>query len=580
VDRPDREYLLFVDLSSGRTRREEIPPGILRDYLGGRGLGARLLRGRQGLPPCDPASPIVFAAGPLCGTGAPAASRLGIVCRSPLTGTVCHADAGGGFAGRRGAAGLLAILVEGKSPRPVSVVVTPSREEIVPADALWGAGAVDTVQAMSGHGSVAAVGPAGENGVLFAGILVDRGNVSGRGGPGAVMGSKNLKAVAVDGDLPVPVADPARVKRARADVIRLFRASPALFGDLGIGEYGTPALIDLARQRRMSPTENFRLTVFEGSSAYSGPAIRKAFPSKRDYCPGCPVGCGRIGPAGKPLPEFDAASHFGALNGIRSLEAVVLANDVCNEMGMDPVSAAATLAAWGEARGRFASPGELIRLLRDTALRRGEGLLLADGSRRAMEALGRPELSMSVKSMELPAFDPRGAYGTALMYCTSNHGGGHLPACPLPHEVLRKPAPADRFTFSGKARLVRNAEDAFAAADSLGVCRFALLGASLEEYAELLWGAAGEPRGAAELAAAGERVHLLERSYNAENGFTRKDDALPARFFEEGGSSGEGFDVPPIDRARFEEELTKYYRIRGLRDDGSFPGADPRGGPS
>ena len=254
------------------------------------------------------------------------------------------------------------------------------------------------------------------------------------------MGAKNLKAVAVDGDLAVPVADPARFDRARADVLRLFRASPALFGELGFGEYGTAALVDLTRHRRMTPTENFRLTVFDGSAAYSGPAIRKAFHPKRDACADCPVGCGKIGPAGNPLPEYEAASHFGALNGIRNLDAIVLANDICNEAGMDPVSAAATLSAWGEARGRFPSSGELLRLLEDIALRRGEGLLLADGSRRAAEALGRPELSMSVKSLELPAYDPRGAYGTALAYCTSNHGGCHLPAYPISHEILRKPA--------------------------------------------------------------------------------------------------------------------------------------------
>jgi aldehyde:ferredoxin oxidoreductase len=574
VSLPGKERLLVVDLSSGGTRREEIPPELLHHYLGGRGLGVRLLRGRHRLPPCDPANAIVFAAGPLCGTGAPASSRLAVVFRSPLTGTVCHADAGGNFARRLRGAGLLAILVEGRSPRPVSLVVTPAGEEIVPADALWGGSAFDTVEAMSGRGSVAAIGPAGENGVLFASVLVDRGNAAGRGGPGAVLGSKNLKAVAVDGGLPVPVADPGRFGRGCDDVLRLFRASPVLFGELGFGEFGTAALVDLTRQRRMTPTENFRRTVFEGSPAYSGPAVRKAFGAARADCPDCPVGCGKTGPAGRPLPEYEAASHFGALNGIRDLDAILLANDICNEAGMDPVSAAATLSAWGEARGRFPSPDELPRLLRDIALRRGEGDLLAEGSRRAAEAMGRPELSMSVKSMELPAYDPRGAYGTALAYCTSNRGGCHLPAYPISHEVLRKPVASDRFSFSGKARMVRNAEDAYAAADSLAACRFAFLGASLEEYAELLSAATGEPRNAAELMAIGERIHLTERFYNAGNGFSGKDDDLPARFFEESGSSGEGIDVPPIDRARFLEELTRYYRIRGLGDDGAFPDPD------
>ncbi|HEX9191042.1 MAG TPA: aldehyde ferredoxin oxidoreductase C-terminal domain-containing protein, partial [Candidatus Deferrimicrobiaceae bacterium] len=197
--------------------------------------------------------------------------------------------------------------------------------------------------------------------------------------------------------------------------------------------------------------------------------------------------------------------------------------------------------------------------------------LLAEGSRRVAEALGRPELSMAVKSLELPAYDPRGAYGMALAYCTSNRGGCHLRAYPISHEILRKPVASDRFSFSGKGRMIKIAEDANAAIDSLVACKFAFFGASLEEYAELLSGVTGEhhtPQGLKEI---GERIYLTERFYNAENGFTRADDDLPARFFAEPGSSGEGIEVPPIDRARFQEELTKYYRIRGFADDGSFP---------
>jgi aldehyde:ferredoxin oxidoreductase len=565
------DQLLVVDLSTGATRREGIPPEFLRHYLGGRGLGVRLLRGRHRLSPYDPAMPLIFATGPLCGTPAPTSARLAVVSRSPLTGTVYDCSAGGRFAWRLRAAGLLAIRIEGKSPHPVALAVTPSGEEIVPADGLWGKTVGETVGALSGRGSVAAIGPAGENGVLFSNIMMGEGNAVGRGGLGAVMGAKNLKAVTVDGDLRTPVADRERFDRARADVLRLFRASPVIFGELGIAEYGTPALVDLMRQRRMAPTENFRRTVFADSPAYSGPAIRAAYGSKKDGCHGCPIQCKKSDPGGRHLPEYETVSHFGALNGIADLHAIVRSNDVCNGMGMDTISAAATLSAWGEARGRFPSPDEVVPLLTDMALRRGEGDLLAEGSRRVAEALGRPELSMAVKSLELPAYDPRGAYGMALAYCTSNRGGCHLRAYPISHEILRKPVASDRFSFSGKGRMIKIAEDANAAIDSLVACKFAFFGASLEEYAELLSGVTGEhhtPQGLKEI---GERVYLTERFYNAENGFTRADDDLPVRFFTEAGSSGEGIEVPPIDRARFREELTKYYRIRGLADDGSFP---------
>ena len=563
--------MLVVDLSSGRMRREEIPPEFLRAYLGGRGLGVRLLRGRHTLSPFDPAMPVVFAVGPLCGTPAPTSARLSVVSRSPLTGTVYDCSAGGRFAWRLRAAGLFAILVEGKSPGPVVLAVTSVGEELLPAEDLWTKGVAETVRALSGRGSVAAIGPAGENGVLFSSVMMGEGNAVGRGGIGAVLGRKNLKAVTVDGDRTVPVADRERFDRARADVLRLFRASPVIFGELGISEYGTPALVDLMRQRRMAPTENFRHTVFEDSSAYSGPAIRAAYGAKKEGCFGCPIQCKKSAADGRHLPEYETVSHFGALNGISDLHAIVRGNDACNDLGMDTISAAATLSAWGEARGRFPSPEEIGPLLHDIAHRRGEGDLLAEGSRRVAEALGKPGISMSVKSLELPAYDPRGAYGMALAYVTSNRGGCHLRAYPISHEILRKPVASDRFSFSGKARMIKIAEDANAAVDSLVACKFAFFGASLEEYAELLSGVTGEPSTPQGLKEIGERIWLTERFYNARNGFTRADDALPDRFFTEAGSSGEGIDVPPIDRARFGEELTKYYRIRGLRDDGSFP---------
>ena len=179
---------------------------------------------------------------------------------------------------------------------------------------------------------------------------------------------------------------------------------------------------------------------------------------------------------------------------------------------------------------------------------------------------------MSVKSLELPAYDPRGAYGMALAYVTSNRGGCHLRAYPISHEILRKPVPTDRFSFSGKARIIKIAEDVNAAVDSLVACKFAFFGATLEEYGELLSAVTGMEYGPESLKVIGERIYLTERFYNCENGFGHAQDSLPRRFFEEAGSSGEGIDVPPIDRARFEEELQKYYRIRGLDENGCFGG--------
>jgi aldehyde:ferredoxin oxidoreductase len=190
------------------------------------------------------------------------------------------------------------------------------------------------------------------------------------------------------------------------------------------------------------------------------------------------------------------------------------------------------------------------------------------------ESLGKPDLSMSVKSQELPAYDPRGAYGMALAYCTSNRGGCHLRAYPISHEILRKPVATDRFSFSGKARIIKIAEDTNAAVDSLVACKFSFFGATLEEYAELLSATTGVEYSPQVLKEIGERIYLIERFYNCANGFAAKDDLLPERFYTEPGSSGEGIEVPPIDRGRFAEELQKYYRIRGLTPEGTFGDSD------
>ncbi|GAM08301.1 tungsten-containing aldehyde ferredoxin oxidoreductase [Geobacter sp. OR-1] len=562
--------MLNVDLTSGRIWRENIPVDFLHLYLGGRGLGVRLMRDYYSLAPFDCNMQLVFAVGPLCGTQAPTSARLSVISRSPLTGTIFDCSAGGRFAWRLKAAGLDAIRITGRSSTPVVLSVQGESVELNPAKYLWGKSIKETVASLADRGSVAAIGPAGENGVLYANIMMGEGNSLGRGGLGALMGAKGLKAIAVNGDAKVTVADPSHFDRARSDVMRLFNASPVIFGELGIARFGTPALVDIMRQRRMAPTENFTKTVFEESGNYSGPKINRDYEAKKDGCYGCPIQCKKSTPNGEHLPEYETVSHFGGLNGIADLASIVKANTLCNELGMDTISAAATISAWGEALGRFPDAEELPGLLEDTAFRRGAGELLALGSRRLAVELGRPELSISVKSLELPAYDPRGAYGMALAYCTSNRGGCHLRAYTISHEILRKPVPTDRFSFSGKARIIKIAEDANAAVDSLVACKFSFFGATLEEYAGLLSATTGLEYSPQSLIEIGNRICMTERFYNGTNGFTIADDNLPERFFEEAGSSGEGIKVPPIDRARFDEELQKYYRIRGLDSQGAF----------
>jgi len=386
----------------------------------------------------------------------------------------------------------------------------------------------------------------------------------GRGGMGALMGAKMLKAITVtDGGSKKPtIADPVIFKKAHDDVMRLLRASPVVMGELGLAEYGTSALVDIVGQRRMAPTENFRKTYFAAAHAYSGPSLKKAFGFKKEGCAVCPIQCKRLTTCGKPIPEYETLSHFGALNANPDAESIVRANILCNNLGLDTISTAATIAAYGEARGEFLISDDILDMVRKIAYREGDGDKLAEGSKRYCASIGKPGLSMSVKGLEMPAYDPRGSYGMALAYGTSSRGACHLRAYPISQEILRKPVATDRFSFDGKARLIKISEDTNAVVDSLSVCKFAFLGASIEEYAQLLAGATGMAYTGQGLMKTGEEIIALERRYNRLNGFGDQDDFLPERFFMDEGSSGEGIDIPALDRARFTEELERYYRIR------------------
>lgn len=560
-----RGQLLFVDLSSRTIRTEAVPEETLKSYLGGRGLGVSLMKDYITLDPFDSRMPMIFAVGPLCGTPAPTSSRMSVVSRSPLTKTIFDSSVGGTFPLKLKAAGYDAVMIVGKATSPVYIEITEERVELKDASALWGRGCGEVNHALGTTAAVACIGPAGERLVRIANIMVGSANAVGRGGLGAVMGAKNLKALVVSGAKKTSIADPAKFKKAQDDVMRLLRASPVVMGELGLTEYGTAALVDIVDQRRMAPTENFKKTYFPQAHAYSGPNLRKEFGSKKEGCVGCPIQCKKVTSCGRPMPEYETLSHFGALNANSDAESIIKANLLCNNLGLDSISTAATLAAFGEARGAFLSPDELLDMVRKIAYREGEGDALAEGSKRYGESIGKPQISMSVKGLELPAYDPRGSYGMALAYGTSNRGGCHLRAYPISQEILRKPVATDRFSFDGKARLIKIAEDTNAVVDSLAVCKFAFLGASLEEFAQMLAAATSVEYTCQGLMEIGEKIIALERSYNAGNGFGEKDDVLPDRFFAEPGSSGEGIDVPPVDRKRFQEELERYYRIRGRK---------------
>ncbi len=554
--------VLHVDLEMRKIRTEDLSEDMLTSRIGGRGLGVELMGDYFTRDPYDPDMPLIFSVGPLCGTPAPASSRMSIVSRSPLTRTITDSSVGGSFPVKLKSTGYDCVVITGKASSLVYLAISDHAAEIRDAASLRGKGCLETNKFLEPWGITACIGPAGENLVRFANIMIGGADSAGRGGLGAVMGSKNLKAIVVDGSKKTTVADPVLFRKAQDDIMRLLRASPVVMGELGLAEFGTATLVDIVGQRRMAPTENFRKTYFPQAHAYSGPTLKKEFGFKKHGCAVCPIQCKKQTSCGRPVPEYETLSHFGALNANSDAESIVKANLLCNSFGMDTISAASTFAAYGEARGRFLTGDEILDMLAKTAMREGVGDALAEGSKRYCETIGKPQFSMSVKGLELPAYDPRGSYGIALAYGTSTRGGCHLRAYPISQEILRKPVAVDRFSFDGKARLIKIAEDNNAVVDSLSVCAFAFLGATIEEYAQMLAAATGVHFTGQGLMKAGEDIIQSERRCNRENGFTKADDFLPERFFTEAGTPGEGIEIPPIDKERFTEELEKYYRMR------------------
>jgi aldehyde:ferredoxin oxidoreductase len=565
--------ILHINLSTGGVSALEPLREIYETFLGGRGLAGYYLRPFVTEAWDSPRLPLIFMTGPLVNTSSPTSGRACVMTRSPLTGAVGDASVGGGLGFEIKRAGWDGIIITGKLPSLSGIDITDGEVAFHDAEPLRGKTVSACAAALPPGGSTAIAGPAAENGVLFAGIAVDGHFFAGRGGPGLVMAGKNIKYIRISGNGETSVHDREELGRAREEIFRLAAASPILKGELGIGEFGTGALYDLMHARRMMPTDNFSRTRFEHAPAMNAWHYREKYRTKKAGCKGCHILCKKKGADGAVIPEFETMSHFSALVGNADIEAVVEANRLCNELGMDTITTAVTLACHREITGEPLDGGALVKLIDDIAHSRGPGALLKLGSRRYARELGRPDLSMSVKGMELAAYDPRGAYGMALAYATSTRGACHLRAYPVSHEILRKPVATDRFTFSGKARIVKLSEDINAAADSLTACRFIFFAATLEEYSRALAAVTGLNFTIQDLMRIGERIVYNERVMNARNGFTMDDDMLPPRFFTEPGCGGDGIDIPPLDRISFLRALQNYYRVRGL-DEGGMPRDD------
>ncbi|MBF0480079.1 MAG: aldehyde ferredoxin oxidoreductase family protein [Desulfovibrionaceae bacterium] len=558
--------VLRIDLSSREATLISPEIEVYRAVLGGKGLAGHHLRPFANKNWDDPELPLCLFTGPLTGTLSPTSGRMTIMSRSPLTGTIGDASVGGGLGTRMKQAGLDGLVITGKSAAQKGIEIVDGRVQFCDAGALTGMGVHQLASRLAGKGSFAAIGPAAENRVAFANIMVDEHFAAGRGGLGLIFAAKNLKYLTIKGSGRVAVHDPKALGAAREDILRLTMASPVLSGEHGFSCYGTGSLYDLMDSRRMMPTDNFRKTHFDQASSLNAFAFKEKYLPRKTGCKGCHILCKKITRGGVVMPEYETMSHFTALCGNTDLDTVVAANALCNDLGMDTISAASTLACHAEISGERLSKETILALIK--AIGRGENPELAQGAAQYAKGRNHGEAAMSVKGLELPAYDPRGAYGMSLAYATSTRGGCHLRAYPISHEILRKPVATDRFTYSGKARIVKIAEDVNAVIDSLTACKFIFLAAGLEEYAKAFSAVTGLPYGAQDLLECGERIYYNERIMNAVNGFCDRDDDLPARFFIEDGSHGEGIEIRALPREEFLAARAAYYRIRGLSPQG------------
>ncbi len=604
--------ILRVNLTAGTVKSEPLNMDWAQAYLGSRGLGSKYLTSEVD-PKVDPLSPdnkIIWATGPLTGTMASTGGRYTVITKSPLTGAIACSNSGGYWGAEFKMAGWDMVIFEGKSPTPVYLYVNDDVAELRDASHLWGKSVWETEETLKKSlqdplTRVSSIGKAGESGVLYAAVVNDLHRAAGRSGVGTVMGSKNLKAIAVRGTKGVGnIRDPKAFMKAIAEKKKIL-AENGVTGQ-GLPAYGTQVLMNVINEVGALPTRNHQDNQFEGAKDISAEAM--ATPRKTDgkkqlvtnqACFGCTIACGRISKmdqnhftvANKPQYwgasgglEYEAAWALGAANGVNDLEALQYATMICNEEGIDPISFGATIGAVMELfemgvltkeqvgiEARFGSAQALAFLVEETVNGRGFGKEIGQGSKRLTAKYGHPELSMSSKGQEFPAYDGRGIQGIGLAYATSNRGGCHLRAYTIASEVLGIPVKTDPLEHEGKPELVKAFQDATAAFDSSGLCVFTTFAWGLADLAPQISAACGEQFTTEELEKIGERIWNMEREFNNAAGFTKADDSLPKRLLTEACKTG-----PAKGKVNMlPQMLPKYYAVRGWDPEGR-PTAETR----
>lgn len=570
-----------INLSTGDIKTETLDKELAKLYVGGRGLATKMFSEEVDakVDALSPENKLFIATGPLSGTPTPTGGRYMAITKSPLTGTIASSNSGGRWGAELKFAGFDMIILEGKSEKPVYINIVDDKIEIKDATNLWGKMTSETtemlLEAEGEKTKVLNIGPGGEKLSKIAAIMNDYDRAAGRSGVGAVMGSKNLKAITVKGSSKPEVADKEKLK----EVVKRSTAKIRENGVTGTGlpTYGTAVLVNIVNESGVYPANNFQMSTFAGAEETSGETLAEKYLIKNTGCFGCPIACGRHCKVDEGIesggPEYETLWGFSADCGVNDLGSVIKANYWCNEVGLDTISASATLAAAMELYEKgyikedeldglsleFGNAEAVIEWTKRMGLREGLGDKMAEGSYRMADMYGHPELSMSVKKQELPAYDPRAIQGQGLAYATSNRGGCHVRAYLISPEILALPEKLDRFDVAGKPEWVKIFQDLTAAIDSSGLCLFTSFAMTADDYADMLSAVTGFDYDAGSLLKAGERIWNMEKMFNMASGIGQDQDTLPSRLLNEaiaeGPSKGE--------KSRLGEMLPAYYEIRG-----------------
>lgn len=577
--------ILRINLTDQTFKTEPLNMELARKYLGGRGLASKMFMDEvpARVEPFAPENKIFIATGPLTGSNAPASGRYMVVTKSPLTGAIACSNSGGFWGAELKSAGYDMVILEGKAAAPVYITIKDDQVEIKDASMLWGKMVGETndtlLQEYGEKAKVLTIGPAGEKRSLIAAVMNDRFRAAGRSGVGAVLGSKNVKGIVVQGSGKVENARPEEAQEVNRDLLKKIREN-GVTGQ-GLPAYGTAVLVNIINESGILPTNNFQESYFALADQISGEAMAEKYLVKKDPCYRCPIACGRYcrvdGEEGGG-PEYETVWAFGSDCGVSDLKAVIKANNVCNEMGLDSISVGATIAAGMELFQRgyiksdelggtpleYGNGDAMVEWTRKIGLGEGLGAKMALGSYRLAESYGAPELSMSVKKQELPAYDARGVQGHGLQYATSNRGGCHVRGYMISPEILGLPEKLDRNSIAGKAAYVKLFQDLTAVIDSLGLCLFTSFAMGLDDYRAIANAIIGEDYSSEAILACGERIWNVERLFNLREGFSKADDTLPKRLLKDpipdGPSKGSVH--------RLELLLPEYYQVRGWNADG------------